>query len=305
VRLCNWVGEVVLSIPALRRLEVAGYRLCLVGRPWARSLLEGHGWQVHARPPGLLQAAAQLRALRRELARDSDIFACTRPALLIPRSWSAALEARLAGLCPAGFDRDGRRVLLTRSWPACSAEHAAHAYWLLVSRFLGEDATFPAELGLQVAPRRQEAARALLAAHGLRPGEFTVLCPVTGSDDRQGLKVWPGFPALARELAARGIASVVCPGPGEESAAAERFAPSVQLPGLDLAAYAALMREARLVVANDTGPAHIAAAAGCAVVAVYGPQSTAAWTPIGRRVRLLHTHQGWSPLEQVLAAVLP
>eukprot|EP01031_Cornospumella_fuschlensis_P045289 gene45289-55407_t len=40
VRLRNFVGDTVLSIPALRLLESHGYRLELVGKGWARGLLE-------------------------------------------------------------------------------------------------------------------------------------------------------------------------------------------------------------------------------------------------------------------------
>src|SRR3990167_10125515 len=47
VRLCNWVGEAVLSLPTLTLLAQQGYELHLVGKRWAQSLFEGHGWQVH------------------------------------------------------------------------------------------------------------------------------------------------------------------------------------------------------------------------------------------------------------------
>jgi len=42
---------------------------------------------------------------------------------------------------------------------------------------------------------------------------------------------------------------------------------------------------ARGVVANDTGPGHLAAAAGARLISLYGPRSVAAWTPIGANVR--------------------
>jgi heptosyltransferase-2 len=251
-----------------------------------------------------MAAAAQLRRLRRQLAQASTPFARARPALLMTKSLSSALEARLAGLRAGGFYRDGRGVLLAAGWPLPVTEHFAHAYWLLVSRFLGQEEPFPGELALQVAPQRRVEARGLLAAHGLQPGEFIVLCPFSGSDDRQELKVWPGFPALARELARRGIATAICPGPNEERAAATRFPQSVQLPALDLGAYAALMGEARAVVANDTGPGHVAAAVGSRLIAVHGPQSISAWAPIGRRVRVLHPAAGWAQADEVLAAAL-
>jgi hypothetical protein len=62
VRLCNWVGEVVLMMPTLRRLEDAGYQMHLVGRGWARALLEGTGWSVYKRPNSLLEARRTWRA---------------------------------------------------------------------------------------------------------------------------------------------------------------------------------------------------------------------------------------------------
>ncbi len=44
VRLCNYVGDVILSVPALRLLEANGYELQLYGKGWAASLLAGEGW---------------------------------------------------------------------------------------------------------------------------------------------------------------------------------------------------------------------------------------------------------------------
>ena len=52
VRLRNFVGDVVLSVPTLQRLSDAGFALHLVGKGWARPLLEGFGWPVQALAPG-------------------------------------------------------------------------------------------------------------------------------------------------------------------------------------------------------------------------------------------------------------
>ena len=91
-------------------------------------------------------------------------------------------------------------------------------------------------------------------------------------------KRWPpgrfgGLAALVRER--HGLHSAVLWGPGEEglaaavvkaSAGAAFAAPPTTLPGL-----LALARSARLIVSGDTGPIHLAAAAGTRVVAVFGP----------------------------------
>ena len=301
VRLCNWVGEVVLSVPALRRLTTAGYALELVGKSWAPALLAGSGWPVLARRGGLVAAAGQLRALRRTLA----VAAAPPPrALLMTKSLSSALEARLAGLPPSGYAHDGRSPLLAAAYPLPHFAHAAHAYWHLVSCFLGVDAPYPATIDLEPSAAQDAAARALLAAHGLSVGGYALLCPFSGADDRERRKVWPGFAELAAALDGRGLRIVVCPGPGEDALATAAVPGAVQLAGVDLGVYAALLRLARGVVANDTGPGHLAAAVGARLVSVYGPQSVAAWAPLGPRVRLFHDPAGWPPVAPVAAAVL-
>jgi len=304
VALNNWVGEVVLSLPALRRLAAAGYTLELVGKPWAVPLLEGHGWPVHVRPARLRARVRQLRALRARLAHDSARFAHTRPMLVMTRSLSSALAPWLAGLKAAGYRADGRSLLLAAAYPRVATAHAALGYWNLVSQFLGAEAPFPAELALEIAPRRIGEARTRLAAEGLAPGGYAVLCPFSGADDRERRKVWPGFADLNVALLGLGLRTLVCPGPGEEQRAREQCPGALVMTGVDLGLYAALLRAARCVIANDTGPGHLAAAAGARLVAVYGPQSVAAWAPLGARVTLLHPPAGWASTADVLEAAL-
>ena len=121
IRLCNWVGEVVLMMPTLRRLEDAGYQLHLVGRGWARALLEGTGWSVYKRPNSLVEARRAWSDLRRNLGPD-------RPkALLFTRSLSSALETRLAGWRPIGHSKDGRTPLHSASYPLTPYTHASRS----------------------------------------------------------------------------------------------------------------------------------------------------------------------------------
>mgnify|MGYP000529422614 CR=1 FL=1 len=61
VRLRNWVGDVVLSLPTLQRLAAAGHDLRLVGKGWARDLLAGQGWPVHVLPKPLGERVKLLR----------------------------------------------------------------------------------------------------------------------------------------------------------------------------------------------------------------------------------------------------
>jgi heptosyltransferase-2 len=300
VRLCNWVGEVVLALPTLRRLGAAGYELELIGKRWATALLEGGGWPVTVRPDATAAAIAQYRRLR---AARAGAAGAAPPAFLLTKSFSSALEARLGGWRPVGYARDARGWLLATAVPLPRFAHASHAYWHLANVFLGADAPYPVEAGLRPSTAQMRRAGALLDAHSIGAGPFVVLCPFSGADDRERAKVWPGFAELGRRLAAAATASVVCPGPGEDARAAELLPASVCLPGLDLGVYAALLARAAGVVANDTGPGHLAAAVGAPLVAVYGPRSVAAWAPLGARVTLLHPPAGWPTVAEVEAAL--
>jgi heptosyltransferase-2 len=300
VRLCNWVGEVVLSLPALKRLEAAGYDLHLVGKRWAPALLAGSAWPVEVGSHGLLAATRQLRGLGTRLA--ARYGHPQRDALLMTRSLSSALESRFGGFRPTGFAYDGRSFLLRRAFPYEKFPHASQDYWRLVSEFLGVEAPYPRTVELPVSEAQERAADELLRARGLETGAFVVLCPFSGPDDREHRKVWPSFPALARWFETRAIPTVICPGPGEE-ALCTALPGVITLLGVDLGAYAALFARARAVIANDTGPGHLAAATGAKLVSVYGPHSSARWAPLGKQVVLLHA-DAWPDVERVAEAAL-
>lgn len=299
VRLCNWVGEVVLSLPSLRRLESAGYRLHLVGKGWAPALLEGTGWPVTPHPRGLRAGASRLRQIRRDLQGDT---ALPVPALLFTKSLSSALEARMAGLSAAGYAYDGRSWLLARALRMPPFHSAYRSYWDLVGAFLGSQAPYPTRIDMTPSAAQRERAQALLAGLGLEAGHYVLLCPFSGADDRENRKAWPGYPALIRLLREAGIPTLVCPGPGEEAAAADLCA-THSLARVDLGTYGALLESARAVVANDTGPGHLAAAVGARLISLYGPHSVAAWAPLGTRVTLLHDPKGW-PAAMAVAEML-
>jgi ADP-heptose:LPS heptosyltransferase len=131
-------------------------------------------------------------------------------------------------------------------------------------------------LGLREFPLPKAAADARNVARGLELlglGAFAILNPGGGWANKQ----WPAaaFSALAKALRGNGLASLVTFGPGEE-ALAERVVAAADGAALrcfstTLLEYVELCRRARLVVAADTGPLHLACAVGTPVVGLYGP----------------------------------
>lgn len=301
VRLRNFVGDVVLGIPALHLLEQHGYKPVLVGKAWAPALLEGQSWLVNVLAKGTRARAVQLRALRAQAQMGDPAFDARLNALVLPWSFGSALEMRLAGLRAVGYRHEARSLLLSRSWPMPAQSHALLNYWDLACRFLGIERPLPpAEIGLTPSPAQQELAEQLLARHGVHE-PYVLICPFAAGDFDALSKTWPHFAEFARLAAARGLRLLVCPGPGEEQVAAERFPQALSLPGLNLGVYAALQRRATLVVSNDTGPGHLAAAAGARLLSVLGPTEPEHWAPWGSRVDVMRQHPGWWTPEQVLS----
>ena len=302
VRLRNWVGDVILGVPALHLLQSHGYRPVLVGKGWAQPLLAGEGWPSHNRPGPLRERVAQLRALRAEaLAVDPD-FNRRDNALVLPTSFSAALEMRLAGLKAVGYAQEARGLLLQRAEPITYGGHALTSYWELACRFLRIDEPPPERIALKIAPADQAAADALLAQHGIRPG-FLVICPFAGGLFEKQDKTWPAFVEFTQALRTLGRDVVACPGPGEDDIITTGHPGVHLLPGVKLGAYGGLLRRAALVVSNDTGPAHLAAAVDTPVLSVLGPTKPEQWAPWGPQVQVLRHWPRWPTVSEAMVQV--
>jgi heptosyltransferase-1 len=126
-------------------------------------------------------------------------------------------------------------------------------------------------------PLAEAAIGEFFSAAGLKPRErLVVLSPGAG----RAVKRWPParFAALAARLAGEHAAAVVVAwGPGEEALARDIVAGAassrvLMAPSTDLLGLLALLRRASVVVAGDTGPLHLAAAAEIRCVGLWGPR---------------------------------
>jgi ADP-heptose:LPS heptosyltransferase len=302
VRLRNWVGDVTLGVPTLQRLADNGYELRLIGKGWAADLLAGHGWPVEVLAKTFGERVRQLRRLRADALAADPGFGRRLNAVCFPYSFGSALEMRLAGLKAIGHAYEGRGLLLGQSVPRPQRVHELEVYWHLGSVLLGQAAPPPPGIGLRLHPRHFEQAAALRERHRI-PDGYIVICPFAGGTWSGEDKTWPDFAGfVAGELAAFGRPLVVCPGPGEAEAAREHFAAATLLPGVGLGAYAALLQQSALMISNDTGPGHMAAAVGAPLLSVLGPSDPALWRAWGPGVRLLKGAGGWPSRAQAATA---
>ena len=310
VRLCNWIGDVVLSLPTLQRLQDSGYDLRLYGKVWAPTVLSGYAWPVTVRAKSLRERVQQLNTLRQRCAMADPGFGQRINALAMPNSFSSVLELRLAGLSAAGLARDGRSLLLGQRLQAKPAgPHALESFWALADGLLGSTTTPPAAINMRLAAPAVAQAQALLAQRGWSLGSgsdagYLCIAPFAAGTVHKRDKRWPGFPALTQKLCAMGLTVVVCPGPGETALAHSAYPGAQVVENLPLDAYAALLQGSRLVIANDTGPGHLAAATGARLISVLGPTQVEQWRPWGPTVTLLSARPDWPSVDSVLAAVV-
>lgn len=165
-----------------------------------------------------------------------------------------------------------------------------------------------AALFFPLPPDLLRAADAFLAAEAIDPARpLVLLSPGSGWPGKN----WPAdrYLALADALLSANRAQVAWLGTAAEASA---LFPSTPLPGknwmgrLDLDLLAAVMSRATLWIGNDSGPMHLAAAAGCPTLSLWGPTEPAKWAPSGpthRHIRL-HTRcpgcEYWNPAARCL-----
>jgi heptosyltransferase-2 len=289
-----------MATPALGviRAELPGTFVGALVRPGMEQVLAGSPCidEFHVeRSSGVLGpkfVAAKIRPRRYETA------------LLLTNSFSTALIVRIAGIPRRiGFDRDARGLLLTDrlraptrgggSWAAVPAVtyymHAAR--YLLdptVLRELRADAPLPSE-PMQVVCTLEECAGAdrVLAACNLRPdARFAILNP----GGNNPAKRWPvdRFAKVADHLYRTHRLNVLVNGSPAENelveavvAACNALTPVAGLPsrGVTIGALKSLAARAKVMVTNDTGPRHLAIAAGTPTVSLFGPTDPR-WTTV-------------------------
>ncbi len=231
-------------------------------------------------------------------------------ALLLTNSLSTALIARIAGIPRRiGYNRDARALLLTQRLEVPRKANgdrypipAVTYYWNAAVSMLQAlpDAKFGAGLKLVepnaipdtrmelgVTPQDRAEADAVLVKANISPEQTYAILNPGGNNPA---KRWPEerFAALADHLyETRGIPSLVNGSPGEVElinrikAGAKRPVQSLPELGNTLGSLKGIMADGRckLMVTNDTGPRHIAAAFGVPLVSLFGPTDPR-WTTI-------------------------
>lgn len=208
-------------------------------------------------------------------------------ALVMPRTWKAALAPFLAGIPErTGFAGEARFGLINdMRWGERKLERMIDCFGALA---MPKGTTLPADWPLP----QVEVAEDRIAdwrQHWMLPADGRPVVAMAPGAVGPG-KAWPPefYAELARRLTARDVDVWVLGGPNETAIAAEIAAKSNplggplvrDLTGNDLGNAIVALKAASVAVTNDSGLMHISAAIGTPTVAIFGPTSPQLWAPL-------------------------
>ena len=280
------IGDIIHTLPALAALRAAMPRAEI-------------SWVVEQRSSEILRdnpildrlIEVDTKALRRGLMSGETLRA---PRQQLRRLRASAFDlaidfqgllksasiARLSGARRVfGFSRDAlrepaSRLLLSKSIPITAKTHVIRKNLALLAGALGvavpEDAS---DFAFPIATSTHHKEEAFLASEGL-DGRYVILNPGGGWPT----KLWSAerFGELADHLwSHHGLHSIISVGPGEEGLAEKVLQSSrsgkARVATLSLKGFYELAAGAQLYVGGDTGPTHLAIAAGTPIVGLFGP----------------------------------
>ena len=298
VRGTNWVGDAVMTIPALRELRriFPDAEITLHTRSWAKGIFEDADFLdeiliFDKTESKVANAVSQTKSLKNS---NFDL------AILFPNSFESALVAKLAKIPRRfGYAKEGRSFLLTDPvemplWK--NHKHEVFYYLNLVAEI--ENSYFGAKIvlenqpriDLQVSAQRREQARKILTENAVDLSKKTFALGVGSTNSRAKRWQAESYAALNDKLQNELDANVIIVGASDEIDVAETvFAKSEKKPiiltGKTLLSEAvAILGEIDLIVSNDMGLAHIASAVGTKTLVIFGPTNEKTTQPLGSKI---------------------
>jgi heptosyltransferase-2 len=303
VRATNWLGDAVMSLPAIRAVRRAFPRaeIAVVARPWVADL--------YAREQSI-DRVIPYTAQRGWRAKREFAFGLREHrfdgAILLQNAFDAALMAWMAGIPERiGYNRDGRGLLLTRAIPVPEpgdVPRHERFYYLELLRRAGLLERLPADdaIRLDGIDEARAAGTRQLAAMRIHSAPVGVSPGAAYGDAKRWL---PERFAESAALVAEGT-PVLLFGSAAEHDLGEQVAAPLAAAGLDcrnlagkttLREFVDLAAACRVFLTNDSGAMHVASALGVPTVAVFGATDDTTTGPTGPLACVVREHAECSP----------
>lgn len=285
IRGTNWIGDAVMTVPAIKRLRrlFPDAELVLWTPKPTIGIFSGSGLVDEIIPVGTL--LGQIKAGKWQRADLAIIF---------PNSFKSALVACIAGIKKRiGYASQNRSMLLTTAVPVPEwkeSRHEVYYYLNLVDaagRAHGGDMSPDDEpsASISIPDAARETARQTLERAGIDPGRKIVgLAP--GSTNSRAKRWTPeSFARLGDRLRAELNVNVVLLGSaGDAEVSARVMELATEKPfdltgKTDILAAAGVLTEIDLLISNDMGLAHLAPAVGTETIVIFGPTNPVTTRP--------------------------
>ncbi|HXZ88775.1 MAG TPA: lipopolysaccharide heptosyltransferase II [Candidatus Binataceae bacterium] len=309
VKEVNWLGDLVISLPALRaiRAAYAHAKLAVLVRQELAGFFDGIGWVDEVIPytigrhlrgvTGGWRIAHQLRSRQFDLA------------VLFPSSFQSALWVTLAGIPRrAGYTADGRGFMLShRATPPPDALEGHQAYyWLAMVRETLGLAPVPDAQHHRLEVGVQNLARMTKWLESRRHNPDAPLVAIAPAAAYGPAKEWPlvRYAALIDLMASRFGAETLLVGAPSERTKCEQVAASARSGALvaagetNVGELIALLSLCNGFAGNDSGAMHLAAALWMPTVGIFGSTNPARTGPTGPRAGFIYRPIECSPCLQ-------
>jgi heptosyltransferase-2 len=289
VRLPNWIGDAVMAVPAVTSLKKVRPSLIVtcLGKPAVNRLYKYSGYVDRLIDFELPSASSRLSGLK-GFSRDLREYSFDM-GLILPDSFSSALVFKLGAVGNrVGYRSELRSFLLHHPVrPPREKLHRSERYMELLRRSLGIS-SFPGDVAVIRSDLERQRADELLT--GIR--NLAVVCPTSRAPSRR----WGDskYAELISRLHGEMEMDIALAGGMEEADVVGKVGCLAGVPYLNLARHndillsVEILSRARVFIGNDSGAAHLAAAAGTRVVSISGaddPLETRPLAKIGAVVR--------------------
>lgn len=226
---------------------------------------------------------------------------------ILDKHWSLGTFGKLCNIpIRVGFDREGEGFGSTLRVPYGPVKHEVD-YYLDLAYAVGARKVAQPKVELALGKQDLAFAKAFFKQYGLSPSKTIGIAPGGAKNPGQDMVIrrWPvdRFAAVAKTLAAQGWQILLIgrsPGDDHVLPAMLGAVPNAinAVGNLTLRQSAALMKQCRVFICNDSGPMHFAAAVGTPTVSIFGATDPYRKAPRGKQHKWV-----WNPIDCTRAEV--
>lgn len=304
VRSTNWVGDAVMTLPALEAVKenFPSSVVSVLAKPWVEPVFRNHPavdeMVILNKGGGAFTGFGELFRTIRSVRKGS--FDLT---ILFQNAFEAALISWAGGIpIRAGYNTDGRGILLThgvvRSQDVLKVHQVEYYLSLLEKLGLKTEKKDPV---LHVSSEERSVAEKRLQDGGVNKGDLLV--GLNAGAIFGGAKKWDAerFAAIGVRSIEEWGAKVLVFGSAKELEIGRKVMNAMEHAATDFCGQTSLREAIALVsmcdifVTNDSGLMHVASALDVPTVAIFGPTDQVATGPCGQRTRVVNHRVHCSP----------